>query len=561
MKTYDCVPGLEFEEAYDLEQSPAWFLDATHSVPPWTPMFGWFWVNFCRHGMQYGAETLQLPTTKGWDWRFKDGGGYLTIMLVDSDDEKREREKHFRTAIRPFLEDYDGLWNRYVKEMLGRYAEIEPLQGASASNIELLENFERAINTCRRMWEIHMYMMYGTYMPYVLFEQLSKQLLDIDDTHPTFHRLMSGFDNESFRVDRGLWEFAQKAAGMGLKETVLQTPSKQMVSTLEGTDRGREFLADFRKFLAEKAGWRMERMAEVNVPTWAEEPSLALDRVKLYLRMGGEYDLDKERKRLEEDRHAAEKEVLEKIAPEQRGWFSMLLKIAQNSSRFSEEHNHYLDLYTHAVIRKTCLDLGRRFVRAGTIDAVDDIFSLIPDEVRRAGVNPDKFRLQYIVKRRQAEWNTWNQTGNPPVILKTGFGLDKAMEMMVRSLDPIALKVVVGKMPEARPELKADLYGTCGSPGFAEGTARVVFTEQDLAAVQEGDILVAVSTSPAWTPIFGMIRGVVVDRGGSLSHAAIVGREYGIPVVMNVFEGTTKIRSGQQIRIDANLGTVYIVDK
>ena len=58
-----------------------------------------------------------------------------------------------------------------------------------------------------------------------------------------------------------------------------------------------------------------------------------------------------------------------------------------------------------------------------------------------------------------------------------------------------------------------------------------------------------------------MIRGVVVDRGGSLSHAAIVGREYGIPVVMNVFEGTTKIRSGQQIRIDANLGTVYIVDK
>ena len=58
-----------------------------------------------------------------------------------------------------------------------------------------------------------------------------------------------------------------------------------------------------------------------------------------------------------------------------------------------------------------------------------------------------------------------------------------------------------------------------------------------------------------------MIKGVVVDRGASLSHAAIVGREYGIPVVMNVFEGTNKIKSGQRIKVDANLGTVYILDK
>jgi phosphohistidine swiveling domain-containing protein len=58
-----------------------------------------------------------------------------------------------------------------------------------------------------------------------------------------------------------------------------------------------------------------------------------------------------------------------------------------------------------------------------------------------------------------------------------------------------------------------------------------------------------------------MIKGVIVDRGASLSHAAIVGREYGIPVVMNVFEGTAKIRSGQMVKVDANMGTVYILDK
>ena len=82
MKMYDCVPGLEFDEATDFDISPCWFQDATHSVPPWTPMFGWFWVNFCRHGMQYGAEKLSLPTVKGWDWRFKDGAGYLALLIV-----------------------------------------------------------------------------------------------------------------------------------------------------------------------------------------------------------------------------------------------------------------------------------------------------------------------------------------------------------------------------------------------------------------------------------------------------------------------------------------------
>ena len=135
------------------------------------------------------------------------------------------------------------------------------------------------------------------------------------------------------------------------------------------------------------------------------------------------------------------------------------------------------------------------------------------------------------------------------------------MGVLVQSNDPIALKVVVGSMPQVRPELKADLYGTCGSPGVAEGPARVIMTEDELHLVEEGDILVAASTSPSWTPIFSMIKGVVVDRGASLSHAAIVGREYGIPVVMNVFEGTAKIKSGQRIKVDANLGTVYILDR
>jgi len=559
MKRYDCVPGLEYGDS-DLEMSPAWFLDGTHSVPPWTPMFGWFWVNFCRHGMQYGAEKLSLPTVKGWDWRFKDGGGYLTLLLVDSDAEKKEREGRFKEAIRPFIEDYDKVWYGFVDEMLERYKSIKSVDLESLSNTEALEKFEEVIDTTRRMWEIHMYMMYGTYTPYVLFESMAKDLAGIDDTHPTFHKLMSGFDNESFRVDRALWEFSILLKDMGLDDIVAGTPSQSVIAELGKTEKGKEFLAKFDQFLEEKGGWRMERMAEINVPTWDEDPSPAFNAIKMYLKTGGAFDLEKEREKAEKERKATEAEVLEKIPQDQRGWFSILMKVAQNSSMFSEEHNHYLDLYCHAMIRRVVLDIGRRFAANGAIAEVDDIFYLVPDEVRKAGINPDKFNLKQIVAERKAEWEAWNKDGNPPAILKEGFTMEDAVGVLAQSMDPIALKVVVGNMPVPKPELKADLFGICGSPGMSEGIARVIQKEEELERIQKGDILVAATTSPSWTPVFSLIGGAVVDRGGSLSHAAIVGREYGIPVVINTFEGTQKIKDGQRIKIDANLGAVYIVD-
>jgi phosphohistidine swiveling domain-containing protein len=559
MKVYDVVPGLEFDPERDLAQSPAWFLDGTHSVPPWTPMFGWFWVSFCRHGMQWGAEKLSLPTVKGWDWRFMNGGGYLTLLLVKSEEEKQRREAEFRKAILPFIQDYDGLWKGFIKEILGRYADLKKTDVDNASNIDLLANFEDTISTCRRMWEIHMYMMYGTYTAYILFENMCRSLAGIDDTSPIFHHVVSGFDNKVFQVDKRLWEFGRRAVKDGLEDVFKGNEAPDLRAKLEESAGGRAFMKDFMEFMNED-GWRMQRMSEINLPTWVEDPTPALGMVKQFILKGGAFNLEAERAKLAGKREEAEKELLGKVPAEQRGWFEQLMRLAQKSGVFSEEHDHYLDLYTHAMMRRSALGLGRRFAKLGALDDPEDIFFLIPDEVRRAGINPDQFDLRYIVERRKADWNEWMKTPNPPAILAEGFDLDQAMGVLVQSNDPIALKVVVGSMPQVRPELKADLYGTCGSPGIAEGPARVILTEDELHLVKEGDILVAASTSPSWTPVFSMIKGVVVDRGASLSHAAIVGREYGIPVVMNVFEGTAKIKSGQRIKVDANLGAVFILE-
>jgi phosphoenolpyruvate synthase/pyruvate phosphate dikinase len=90
---------------------------------------------------------------------------------------------------------------------------------------------------------------------------------------------------------------------------------------------------------------------------------------------------------------------------------------------------------------------------------------------------------------------------------------------------------------------------------------KVVWTEAELSKIVKGDIMVAPTTSPSWTPVFSILGGVIVDRGASLSHAAIVGREYGIPVVMNTFQGTSVLKDGMRIRLDANMGAIYILDK
>jgi len=87
-------------------------------------------------------------------------------------------------------------------------------------------------------------------------------------------------------------------------------------------------------------------------------------------------------------------------------------------------------------------------------------------------------------------------------ILKEEHSPDEIMPHLFRTGDPVAFKLVIGKMPEVKPELKADLYGVCGSPGTAEGRAIVVKDEKELVNVRQGDILVAPFTASRWSPDF-----------------------------------------------------------
>jgi phosphoenolpyruvate synthase/pyruvate phosphate dikinase len=103
--------------------------------------------------------------------------------------------------------------------------------------------------------------------------------------------------------------------------------------------------------------------------------------------------------------------------------------------------------------------------------------------------------------------------------------------------------------------------GASGSAGTATGVARVVGSLAEAARLKPGEVLVAETTAPPWTPLFAVAAAVVTDTGGILSHCAVVAREYGIPAVVGTDRATTAIADGDVVEVDGDAGTVRIVGR
>jgi len=111
---------------------------------------------------------------------------------------------------------------------------------------------------------------------------------------------------------------------------------------------------------------------------------------------------------------------------------------------------------------------------------------------------------------------------------------------------------------EARQSTITDgvLQGRPASRGIVEGIARVAITLAEAAKLQPGEILITPITDIGWTPYFSLIGGLVTDLGSSVSHGAVIAREYGLPCIVNSREGTRFFNTGDRIRLDGDKGTV-----
>lgn len=193
-------------------------------------------------------------------------------------------------------------------------------------------------------------------------------------------------------------------------------------------------------------------------------------------------------------------------------------------------------------IRLCFRELGRRMVERGAIDTPDQLYMLLEDELDRFRFNPEA--LTETLRQREADYLHLFEL-EPPFIVDT---VVAPISTWVRRADRGLMPVEPGTV----------LIGSAGSGGVATGRARVILDPSDPGLLEPGDILVAPSTDPAWTPLFVPAGAVVANVGAMGSHTMIVSRELGIPCVVSVEDATLKIPDGAMVTVDGTAGTVTV---
>lgn len=230
-----------------------------------------------------------------------------------------------------------------------------------------------------------------------------------------------------------------------------------------------------------------------------------------------------------EQRESAEKE-LAAILKEKAGLRKQIeseLGFTRRYMPFRETAKFYLML-GYEQIRHALLELDRRYQLDG------GIFYLMPDELNQL---VDGKAFDQVIAGRKKRREQVLQIEMPDVIFSD-------------ALEDIGVPISTDT---------AEIYTGVGvSAGTATGKARVLLTPADVRPSDRDYILVCPSTDPAWTPLFLHAAGLVMERGGILSHGAVVAREYGVPAVANIPNATQHITDGQMLQVDGNQGTVSI---
>jgi pyruvate,water dikinase len=289
--------------------------------------------------------------------------------------------------------------------------------------------------------------------------------------------------------------------------------------------KGQAAMAEF----LDRFGHRTTGEMELMEPRWREDQSY-LNTILKQIQSGSSRALGELHARNVQKRQAAERELSAALV--QAGGTSLREAIDDHLADarallvYRETGKHYL-MMGYELIRANLVALGR------SSGLGSDIFFLRWDELADAATHRD------AIERRKVRWKSAQRLELPDVI---------DSDHLTRLGEP---------EPSATgPELKGDAVAA----GVATGTAAIVFDPREAGDLGRDYILVCPSTDPGWTPLFINARGLVVERGGILSHGAIVARDFGIPAVV-CRDATRRVRSGQRLRVDGNQGRVQIVEE
>lgn len=563
----------EFPVTWDSEkeQELFWVYDDLHCPHPLSPMYydiGGWWLS-CDHMFR------RFGTPFASDWLAKNVNGYLytTAIPADPDFAIDAMEYQARYGARtPLMEDYAGKigtylnavlpvyglqfadwWrDRLVPEMQQNFTYLEgKLDQADAMTLpELACLLEDAIDIHDRHWKIHWMLNFGQLSATLnLRAVMEKTHGKIDEA--LLGRLQNSAKDRNWDSIEALWKMKEEAkADPELSAAFAHETAGDILTALGESERGRRFLDERVEPYQKEFGWHAVWSHEFIFPTVREQKEPVIELVRGYIET--DYDYNKTIKVVADDIEAAAREILEGLEGEALEEMRAANDINLRMAPLTPDHHFYIDQGANAHVRLVLIAIGRKLVDAGALDKPDDVVMLRYNELRVLLGDPAGMDAKAIVAQRYAE-----REASYKIRPKDWIGTATESQLAFPYLN---LWGFPDKFYRKESTVAGQVTGIGGSPGVVEGIARVVLTEDEFDEVRAGDILVCQMTNPAWVVLFTKIVGLVTDAGGSVSHPAVLSREFGIPAVIGTSVGTQKIRSGDRIRVDGTNGVVDLLE-
>ncbi|MEU8363852.1 PEP/pyruvate-binding domain-containing protein [Nonomuraea sp. NPDC048882] len=341
--------------------------------------------------------------------------------------------------------------------------------------------------------------------------------------------------NVTTEMDLALWQVAERARVH--RELFLDTPPQELAERYRAGKLPDIGMSGF----LDRYGMRAAAEIDAGMPRWEEDPAPLFATIANYLRVDDPEQAPD--RRFAQAAERAEKMIAtlarraRRVRPV-RGRMATFLMRRSRKLTGLREIAKFAWLTAIQVARRQLLLIGDDLVARGLLERADDIMFLDLFEAGDA-VHGGADHRELIATRRAEYERELRRPSVPGALLSDGTDLEAlAPQGAVRD---------------------GVLVGMAGAAGRATGRARVIRDPAD-AHIEPGEILVAPTTDPGWTPLFMTTAGLVTETGSPMAHGPTVAREYGIPAVICVRDATHEIKTGQLITIDGAAGTVTIDD-
>jgi len=367
-----------------------------------------------------------------------------------------------------------------------------------------------------------------------------------------------------------LWELSRAARADPALCALFECEAESVVDQLAVNPEFADFQARFEEYL-HRWGFRCSAELMLTAPSFQEQPELLVETIRAYARLNGESPASMLSRQLAEREHETRR-LLRKLRgrPISR-WLPFVSRAAAlrtvlrwtQSAIAYRERARLKQALLYSRCRRLALALGDRLVARGHLAEQEDVFWLTVSEVDELAAGSAMFphHMQELTAfRKRAHERIAAMHPSDNFTLPEGDYLPPDGDLQTGDL-----QIGVETSPRNGHGNPANggsrtLRGAGACGGCATGRAVVLGDASEAGRLAADDILVTRQTDPGWAPIFFLIKGLVIERGGMLSHGAIVAREFGIPCVVGVPHATRELFEAGQIEVDGDRGEVHVLD-